>query len=425
VKGPLGIRAGDLLDRALTSPLSRNRAALWAGAVLFSAAFLFQTAEYLYVWDTDSPSYYAAAHGLLAGADIYDHSEFQAIADGVFGRSMVVFPYIYPPFLAQLLIPLASMSPSGYFLALQALNWGLAFLALFLTAKLLGFRPGQSILPILVLFALLPSNRALFTTMHHGQTNLLVLDAVLASLVFRRTDRPWPAGLFLSLAVLVKVYPAIFILPLFLSRKWKHVAATAVAGTALFAASVALSGPGPWLKFLAFTRETSFRWPDSPFLIGFGDAVGNVSIKGFLHHLFEAAGLPRSGAVAAWAAAAAALGVFLVLLIRKKRWAGDLGLQASVLLLVSVLLAPISWSHHYVVVLVPAAYLFSRILGERRYAAFPLLAAFAGLALYHPAWCGFPFNQARTFGALLLLLLIVLYDRRTPAKAETIPEAQS
>jgi alpha-1,2-mannosyltransferase len=386
-------------------------------ALLLAAAFLSQTAESLFVWDTDSPSYYAAAHGLRRGVNIYDDTAFQAVAEDVFGQSLVVFPYIYPPLLAQVLVPLAALTPSGYFLALQILNWGLAFLTLFLIARLLDFSPRTSLLPILFLFALLPWNRALFTTINHGQINLLVLDAILAFLLFRRSGRPWLAGFFLSLAILVKIYPAVFVLPLLLGRKWKQLAALAGTGTALLLASILHSGARPWREFLEFTGSTVVHPRGSAFLFGFESAVGNVSLNGFFHHLFEAFGFPRSAAVPAWGLSLAVLIAAVILLVRRKRWESDLGFQASVLLLLTLLFAPISWSHHYVVVLVPAAYLFGRILGERRYPALGFLGAFAGLAMYHPSWCGFPFNQARTWGALLLLLFLLIYDRTRAAAA--------
>jgi alpha-1,2-mannosyltransferase len=386
--------------------------ALAAAALVLAALFLSQTAEALFVWDTDSPSYYAAARGLGRGVNVYDDAAFQSVAEDVFGKSPVVLPYLYPPVLAQAVRPLATLSPASYFLTLQVLNWVLAFLALFLTARLLGLTWKDDSLSILFLFALLPWNRALFTTIHHGQVNLLVLDALLAFLLFSRSGRPWPAGFFLSLAILLKVYPVLFVLPLLFGRKTKQLAAVAAGGAGIVLASVLVGGTKPWGDFLAFFWRAFSPSRDSAFLVGFEGAVGNVSLNGFVHHLFEAAGWPRSAAAPAWGLSLAALAVAVLLLVRRTRWTSDLGLQASVLLLATLLIAPISWSHHYVVVLVPAVYLFRRTLAERRYPALAPLGAFAGLALYHPSWCGFPFNQARTAGALALLLLLLVFDRR-------------
>lgn len=394
--------------------LSGKALALGA-AFLLSAVFLFQTAESLFVWDTDSPSYYAAAQGLRRGVNVYDEAAFQAVAEDVFGKSPVVLPYLYPPVLAQVLSPLAGLPPTDYFLTLQVLNWLLAFLAIFLTARLLGLTWRDNALSILFLFALLPWNRALFTTIHHGQVNLLVLDALLAFLLFFRAGRPWPAGFFLSLAIFLKVYPVLFVLPLVLGRRGKQAAAAAGSGAGIWLASFLLGGAKPWREFLEFSRQALGPSGDSAFLVGFGGAVGNVSLNGLVHHLFEAAGFPRSAASLAWGLSLAALAAAVLLLVRRPRWTSDLGFQASVLLLATLLIAPITWSHHYVIVLVPAAYLFHRILAERRYLALGPLAAFAGLAFYHPSWCGFPFNQARTAGALALLLLLLIYDRRRAA----------
>jgi alpha-1,2-mannosyltransferase len=403
-----------LLDRFLASPPLRSRVVLATGAILFSAAFLFQTAEYLYVWDTDSPSYYAAARALARGVNPYDPRTFQETADETFGSSLIVLPYLYPPLLAQIFRPLAGLTPSAYFAALQALNWVLTFLALYLTARLLDLRGRRNILPVLLLFALLPGNRPLLANVFNGQINLLVLDAVLAFLLFGRTNKPWPAGFFLSLAILLKVYPALFVLPLLLGRRWKHLAAAAATGAALVVSSFLVSGLWPWREFISFSWKTTVRPPDSAYLFGFENAIGNVSLKGFVHHLFEALGLPRSAVVLAWGVVLGVLVAAVILLVRKKRWSSDLGFQSSVLFLLTVLLAPISWSHHYVVALVPAVYLFGRILRERRYGAIFLWSLFGAMMFYSPVWAGFPFNQTRTAGALFLLLLLLIYDRRTP-----------
>jgi len=402
-----------LIGRLLDNPALRSRRVLWVLAVLLSAMFLFQVGQFMFVWDIDASSYYIGAKGFSLGLDIYDPDVFQATANSLFGRPMVIPPYIYPPLLGQILIPLAALPPELFYWAFFALNLALAGLTLFLTARLLRLEARPSILPILFLFILLPVNRPLISTFYHGQINLLVLDALLAALLLRRGGRPWLSGLCLGFAVIVKIYPALFALPLLWSKKGKDLAALAAGGLALVGASAAAFGAAPWADFVRFTAETMTGRSTSPYLVVFGDAVLNVSLKGFLHHLFEVFAWNQSAVAPLWAALTAVLLILVLAMLRGRPWTTDLGLQASVLLPLTVLLAPLSWSHHYIVVLVPLAYLFRRLLSERRYGAFPGLALSAALILYTVSWKGFPFNHARTFGGLGLLLFVLVFERRT------------
>jgi len=401
------------IDRLLDSPVFRSRLFLWTAATILVAFSLFQTAQFIFVWDIDSSSYYTGAKGFLRGVDIYDPAVFQATADSLFGHAMVIPPYIYPPLLGQILSPLAVFSPETFYWAFFFLNIALAALALVLIARLLGLETRPNVLPVLFLFLLLPTNRPLISTFYHGQINFLVLDALLAGLLLRRKNRPWLSGLFLGFAIIVKIYPALFVLPLLWAKKWRQLAALAAGGAVLVAASVAAFGASPWAAFLRFTAETMTGRSTSPFLVEFGTAVLNVSVKGFLSHLFEAFAWNQAGVGPLWAVLVAGLLLFALARLRRTAWTTDLGLQAAALLPLTVLLAPLSWSHHYIVVLVPLAYLFRLILAERRYGAFLGIALFGSLALYAISWKGFPFNHARTFGGLGLLLLVLLLAPRT------------
>ena len=45
-----------VVDRALTSPVLRNKVLFWALALFCSTWFFFQTVSFIAEWDTDSPS---------------------------------------------------------------------------------------------------------------------------------------------------------------------------------------------------------------------------------------------------------------------------------------------------------------------------------------------------------------------------------
>ena len=66
--------------------------------------FFIQTVPSANQWDRDSPSFYTAAKGITKKIDIYDWEGFQTLADSIFGKSEIVYPYLYSPVLAQLFI---------------------------------------------------------------------------------------------------------------------------------------------------------------------------------------------------------------------------------------------------------------------------------------------------------------------------------
>ena len=406
--------ASAVIDRAVHAPVLQKKIVFWALALLCSYLFLMQTLSFIPTWDTDSPSYYTAAQGLRKGINIFEDREFQPLSDSLFGKGLVVYPYIYPPLLAQLYLPLTGLSQSAYFLFLYVLNMLLTFLGLYLTIELLELRLGRTLLPALFPFALLLANEPLLTTIHHGQVNLLVFDTILLSLVFQKKDKPLPATFFLSLAVFIKIYPVLFILPFLFSKRLKYLAAFAANSAALFSASLLLSGPKPWLDFIRSTLDLFLKKPDSPFTRGFQNSFGNVSLKGFLTQGFARLHLPETMVGPVFIALAALLFILIFAIPKKRAISSDPALESSLLFILTLVLAPITWSHHFVIMLFPLAYLFGRIIRERRYTAFLLLAFLGSQILYEVPWGAFPFNQVRLLAVLGFLGMLLHFARTSP-----------
>ena len=120
------------LDRIIFSPFFQKKIFLWIVTIALSLVFFIPTIPSYRSWDVDSPSYYMAARGILQHVNIYDDQQFQQLADDVLGKSRVVLPYIYWPFLAQLFTPLSFFSISDFFVILQIFNTLLTFLGLVL-----------------------------------------------------------------------------------------------------------------------------------------------------------------------------------------------------------------------------------------------------------------------------------------------------
>jgi alpha-1,2-mannosyltransferase len=415
------------LDRAAFGPLSHNRILIGTVVALCLAVFVLQTISFAYLWDTDSPSYYIAARGLVRHIDIYDDAAFQALAAETFGKSIIVYPYIYPPLLAQLLVPLSALPYGDYFLVLYILNMLLTLACLYLLADVLDFKSTGSALPSLFLFVLVAANHPLEITIHHGQINILVLILALLFLKFRKSGREWGAGLALALAVFLKIYPVLLILPALASRKWKAALTFAAASAGLLLASIAASGTALWATFARSTLDVFLGRSTSVFIRGFQSSPNNLSLKGLLGQAESFLHLPPAGATAAYFAIAAGLFALMAAAARRTRLATDIPLQGALLLIATLVLAPLTWSHHYTVMMLPLAYVFGRAVGERRYAAFLPFGALGAIILYYPVGGGFPFNQARLLAALAFYAALLVFaaapSRPSPLRIARRPEA--
>ncbi|MCX6562419.1 MAG: glycosyltransferase family 87 protein [Candidatus Aminicenantes bacterium] len=402
------------LGRVISAPIVRKKAVLWALILFCAAWFLLQAYPYLNMWDLDSISYYAGAHGLRQHINIYDDNEFQSMADTLLGKGVIVYPYIYPPLLAQLCLPLTRFSPSTFFLLVFIMNVALTFFNLFLLSRLLELDRRPTILPLLFPFALLLFNAPLLTTIDYGQINILVFTATLLYMTFQKKGKPFAAGFFLSLAVFIKIYPILFVLPFIFFKRWKSLAAFIVNSAAMLALSIGVSGAAPWLVFAKSTLSLFFKKPDSPFTRVFQPSFSNVSLKGFLTQGFAQLHLPESPVVPLFLLAAVLLVLWIFVSPRKREVAADLALEGSLLFILSLVLAPITWTHHYVIMMFPAAYLFRRIIDEKKYGAFLLLAFLASQILYELPWGAFPYNQVRFMAVLGFLGMLLHFARTSP-----------
>ncbi|WP_169735757.1 glycosyltransferase 87 family protein [Intrasporangium oryzae] len=189
-------------------------------------------------------------------------------------------------------------------------------------------------------------------TLHLGQVNGLVVGLVLVDLLL--VPRPW-RGWLTGVAAGTKLTPLVFVLHPLARRDW----ATAVRIVAGFAATVLVGA-------LVLPAESRTYWTSlalDPGRVGAPGFADNQSLLGLFDRVVP------GHATAAWLAASVlAVGAGLVALQRRRGRAPIEGVVVCALL--GLLLSPISWSHHWL--LLPAAAVVC--LRDRR----PLVAAIAG-----------------------------------------------
>ncbi|MCF2531852.1 glycosyltransferase 87 family protein [Yinghuangia soli] len=218
-------------------------------------------------------------------------------------------------------------------------------------------------------------------TFRYGQVSLALLALILYDM--SRPDGSRTKGIGIGLAAGFKLTPGLFIVYLLLTRRFRA-AATA---TATFAATVAVG--------FAFLPKAAIRfWFDA--ISGPEQVNNSVSIADAINQSFRAmfirlVGADNSTASLLWVAACAiTTPILLAAAVQASRRREEL---LGVLLCggVTVLVSPISWSHHWVWVL-PAAILLAHkavtAVGRRRKQLFAGLVAYLALMMCYPVGLG-------------------------------------
>jgi alpha-1,2-mannosyltransferase len=239
----------------------------------------------------------------------------------------------YPPFAAMIFVPL-TLVPSSLMVALVlALNLGLLAAVALFSCRLAGVDPRRHITAACIVTAVAVWSEPVFTTLRYGQINLLLLALVLWD--FTRPASSRTRGIGVGIAAGLKVTPAIFILYLLLTRRFR--AAATAAGTML--ATVIVSA-------LVVPHATRQYWTTSLFdtaRVGRLENAANQSLRGLLVRM-DHTRLTAAGEVLLIAAVLAA---GLLCAVAAHRHLGDgWGLPACGI--TGLLTAPIAWTHHWV-----------------------------------------------------------------------------
>ena len=282
----------------------------------------------------DFPSFYYAAKLLTLGraTEIYDENALVSLAykDGV--RS---YPYIYNPFFALLVVPLTAFSYRTaywlYFLLQIILLW--AFMRI-LRREFFDNNPIQF---LFVLFAFTFSGSSV-KSLAYGQSNIVVAFLWLLSLHLMRKNR-FTSMLALSVSTLIKLTPAVSVIALIATKKWRLLGYFILFLAILVLFSLFVVGPDTWSAFLSGAPSFTRRF---------------VSETGF-RRLFELLKLPRILISYGWIVVPLALMLASFPRIKslKHGWAYSGWLIP--------MFSPLVWAHHFLPTFVPFAFFGQKI----------------------------------------------------------------
>ena len=275
--------------------------------------------------------------------------------------------FTYPPFAALLFAPLTWLPVTAGRVLVSAAT----VLALPVTSYLvlrLPPWPARLARDRAVQLALAFSAAAIWleperTNLKYGQINVLLTLLVLVDLVWIERGRPaLIGGVGIGIAAGIKLTPALFAVYLLATRRYRAAATAASAFAVTVAAGFALV-PGDAARYW----DLSFL---DPAHVGRIQNVANQSLLGAVARVL---GTLSVGPV--WLPAAAAVGGVGVALAARAGRAGQAAQAFALCAVTSLLISPISWSHHWVLA-VPAL-LVAVVAAARRW---PSRTAVAGLA---------------------------------------------
>jgi len=178
--------------------------------LILSIVFLLNTAAQR---SGDLESYLRAGTRMLDGQPVYVQE---------------LYPYMYPPLLAFLLIPFTFLSLTAAKLLWCGLNLFLLFLAGRLLLKMVDKKGINTVM--LCFLTVLSTLRFFIVSSHRGQVNIVVLFLCVAVLYFFREGKDLFAGIALGAAVVIKISPILILLYFIYKRKFKLSAYAAVGG---------------------------------------------------------------------------------------------------------------------------------------------------------------------------------------------------
>jgi hypothetical protein len=235
--------------------------------VLFAAIFAIEKINERF-WLNDFKVYYSAAQALISGEQVY----------GVpFGLDTGF--YKYSPFVAMLFVPYTFFP---YEIAATIHFWVLCaatILTIIILERLLSryFPPVKTKTEnILMSLALLCILLHLVREFHLGNINMLLLFFASAGLIYTLNAKHILGGIFIGLAIIIKPYFLILILPFIAAGKWKTLISIAVTMIAAFLIPVVVGGF--WNNILLHTE-----WIDS-MRAHSGYLSSNHTIQSLLHY---------------------------------------------------------------------------------------------------------------------------------------------
>ena len=344
----------------LTSSKRVTGLALVLGGLLSGFFFAGESGDNPEVYRNDFNVYYHASREIIDGRNPYASS----LSDWT--------PYIYPPLLAELLVPVAFLP-----LPIAAYIWFLInavsiVLAAFLSVTLLSKDTRSVASPretdkwkeVISVGAVLLVFRFVLDTFVLGQVNALLVALAVAHVYFYNRERRFISAIVLAIAISIKLTPALLLIYHLARMRLKFAIACTGIVVAVTIASLLPFGVSGSDVFQMFLRRTVKNEQGYDFSYS-----GNQSLRGAVARLRISNEETKSSEDARntidWATIVGSILLLSLGAFAARRVTNELGAVAP-FFCAFVLVSPLSWKAHYVVLIPAAARLLYEAVGSQK-----------------------------------------------------------
>ncbi len=328
---------------------------------------------------SDFHDYYTASQLFYGQKDLYNIESVQTLREEIKLEDLFkpenikkleslkgnVGTYIYPPLFAFLLIPLGWLSYPTAATIFILVNFICLLASLFLITKLISLKNPFTI----IFFTLAINYRYLESHVSNNQVAFILILFMLLS-VYVKSDAL--AGILLSLAIIIKLTPAIFLFYFLYKRQFKRFGYTFLFTTlwtilpSVYSHEYNMHSLGNWyeLVFNNAMKNPAFRsWKNNQSLIATIAKYFMIGADPLNQALFGMPFVSFGAKTITYLFYFCSLLIGIPFLYRLKNTISD-GALLSILFILSVIFSGISWVHSFVVLLFPIAYLANRIFEE-------------------------------------------------------------
>ncbi|MBP9884791.1 MAG: DUF2029 domain-containing protein [Leptospiraceae bacterium] len=325
---------------------------------------------------SDFQDYYNASKLFYEQKDLYNLESIQTLKEEIKLEDLFklenlkkleslkgnVGTYIYPPLFAFLLIPFGMISYPIAATIFTLINFFCLLTSLFLITKFISFKNTFSIL----FFTLVINYRYLESHVSNNQVAFILILLMLLS-IYVKSDAL--AGILLSLAILIKLTPAIFLFYFLYKRQFKRFGYTLLFSfvwtllPSFYSHEYNLHSLGNWYDLVLNNamKNPAFRsWKNNQSLIATIAKYFMVGADPLNQALFGMPFLDLEAKTIKYIFYLCSLLIGIPFLYKLKNGFSDVGL-ISILFILSAIFSGVSWVHSFVVLLFPIAYLLHKI----------------------------------------------------------------
>lgn len=345
----------------------------------------------------------------------WDLHAYDKAADAIYGGNTIYtgtwddLPYLYPPLLAILIMPLAIL----FSFKVQAILWFWINIGLILLALKLLMKNTTSLRLSYYLWAAPIFFSPVFLAIFLGQVSILLMILLISVwwLSFHN-QRPFLAGFFLAVAIWIKLYPICF-LPYFIWKKqWKVVVSTMITGLLLGGFQLAVVGWDNMQDYFTRILPNLAAEGQSPLI------YDNNSIFGVASRLFSESDFSTPLAENPILYVLFRYGILIILLgslsylLIKKGHLNNHDLEYSLVMMLAPLLGSTFWLHGHVAWLMPITIILmhARTHAYRQILVWFCILAYVLISIHFPLRIimgAFNWGQTPLVATLLLWSMIV------------------